>query len=80
MRGANTHVAKWGDSLAVRIPKAIAEQWGVQEGTAVEIRAQQDRVVLRRKSFVLADLVAQITPENRHPEQDFGSAQGVEEW
>ena len=30
--GATQHVRKWGSSLAVRIPKAIAEQWGVSEG------------------------------------------------
>ena len=30
--GAKSHVSKWGTSLAVRIPKPIAEQWGVQEG------------------------------------------------
>lgn len=33
--GARSTVAKWGASLAVRIPKAIAEQWGVREGSAV---------------------------------------------
>ena len=32
--GAKSRVAKWGSSLAVRIPKPVAEQWGVQEGSA----------------------------------------------
>ena len=35
--GAKSHVARWGGSLAVRIPKSIAEQWGVHEGSAIEI-------------------------------------------
>ncbi|MYF64993.1 MAG: AbrB/MazE/SpoVT family DNA-binding domain-containing protein, partial [Chloroflexi bacterium] len=35
--GAKTHVSRWGTSLAVRIPKAIVEQWGVQEGSAIEL-------------------------------------------
>ena len=35
--GAKSHVSKWGTSLAIRIPKPIAEQWGVEEGSAIEI-------------------------------------------
>ena len=35
--GTKSHVCRWGTSLAVRIPKSVAEQWGVKEGSAIEI-------------------------------------------
>ena len=69
-----------GASLAVRIPKPIAEQWGVQEGSAIEIVPRGDQVVLRRKSYDLAVMLAEITPDNVHPEQDSGPPQGTEDW
>ena len=78
--GAKSHVAKWGTSLAVRIPKAIAQQWGVQEGAAVEMNAEGSALVLRKQKYDLATMLAQITPENLHPETDTGPAQGVEVW
>ena len=78
--GAKSHISKWGASLAVRIPKPIAEQWGVQEGSAIEIVPRGDQVVLRKKTYDLADMLAHITPDNLHPEQDSGPAQGGEDW
>ena len=78
--GANSHIAKWGTSLAVRIPKAIAQQWGVSEGSAIEIIPRGDHVVLRKETYNLADMLAQVTDNNLHSEQDSGPAQGDEEW
>ncbi len=78
--GAKSCVSKWGASLAVRIPKSIAEQWGVQEGSAIELVPQGDHVVLRKRPYDLADMLAQVEPANLHPEQDSGPAQGNEEW
>lgn len=78
--GARSHVTRWGSSLAVRIPKPIAEQWGVHEGSAIEIVASGDEVVLRKRKYDLADLVARMRPEHQHPEQDWGAPQGEEVW
>ena len=78
--GARSHVSKWGSSLAVRIPKPIAEQWGVHEGSAIEIVPHGDEVVLRKKKYDLEELVAQMNPDNQHPEQDWGEPQGDEAW
>ena len=64
--GAESHTSKWGTGLAVRIPKPIAEQWG-------------DQVVLRKKSYDLVGMLAQMSPDNLHSEQDSGQAQGNEE-
>ena len=66
--GAKSHISKWGTSLAVRIPKPIAEQWGVQEGSAIEIVPRGDQVVLRKRSYDLVGMLAQMTPDNLHSE------------
>ena len=67
-------------SLAVRILKPIAEQWGVHEGSAIEIVSRGDQVVMRKRTYSLDGLLARITPENLHQESDTGPAQGNEEW
>jgi antitoxin MazE len=73
-------VVKWGNSLAVRIPKGIAEQARMKEGDPLEIKADRDRIELRRaeKTPTLEELVKQITPENRYPETDWGPDVGGE--
>ena len=45
-----TRISKWGSSLAVRIPKAIAEEWGVKEGTAIELSRDDNRHLLLKKA------------------------------
>ena len=77
-------VVKWGNSLAVRIPKAIAEQARLREGDPIVIESLDGRVELRPAEEVpsLEELVARITPENRHPETKWGRDRGKEiiEW
>jgi len=77
-------VAKWGNSLAVRIPKAVAEEAHLQEGDSIMIEALDGHVELRPAERIptLEELVAQITKENRHPETDWGPDRGKEivEW
>ena len=77
---AKTRISTWGSSLAVRIPKPIAEQWGVREGSAIEIVPEGDNLVLRKQSYDLTSLLRQVTPDNLHQETDAGSAQGNEAW
>ena len=78
--GAMSHVSRWGSSLAVRIPKALAEQWGVEEGSAIELFSEGEDIVLRKRSYDLADLVADMSPADAHPEVDWGAPQGDEVW
>ncbi|MCK6450842.1 MAG: AbrB/MazE/SpoVT family DNA-binding domain-containing protein [Alphaproteobacteria bacterium] len=73
-------ISKWGNSLAVRLPRALTEQVGLKEGGAVEIVANDDAIVLRKPAYTLDDLVAQITPENLHSETDWGKPRGREVW
>jgi len=81
----NTQMVKWGNSLAVRIPKPVVEEAGMKEGDSLEIEVpSKGRVELRRSSKIptLAQLVAQITPENRYAEISTGAEVGKEviEW
>lgn len=77
---AKTRIATWGSSLAIRIPKPIAEQWGVHEGSAIEIVPDGDTLMLRKQAYDLTSLLDQVTPDNLHQEMDIGSPQGNEEW
>jgi antitoxin MazE len=77
-----TTVAKWGNSLGVRLPRNMIESVRLTEGQTVELEIQDDAIVIRnaRKRFKLADLLADMKPELRHDEQDFGAPVGREEW
>ena len=81
---ADARIVKWGNSLAVRIPKPVAEAVGVREGDPIVIEAEEGHIKVRRKQRVptLKELVAKITPENRYEEIPTGAARGKEsvEW
>ena len=78
--GANLQVGKWGSSLAVRIPKAVAQQCGISEGSAMQMDVESGRIILWKRNYDLADMVSWITPENVHPEVEMGPSQGNEQW
>ena len=73
---------RWGNSLAVRIPKAIADQAGVREKDEfdIEVVANVIRMKPRSRDTSLEQLIAAITRENLHGEEDFGRPQGRESW
>ena len=78
-----TTVSKWGNSLAVRIPQAIAKQASLNEGDCVALAIHSDgAIVLRptRRKYELSELVSRITPKNRHRETDWGKPRGEESW
>ena len=77
-----SRIARWGNSLAVRIPRDCAAELGLSEGTAVELTVSDRRLVLApaRRKYTLEELVDAITPENRHEETDWGAAAGKEVW
>ena len=78
-------IVKWGNSLAVRIPKPVAEEAGVREGDPIVIEAKDGRIQVRRRRQKVPDLrelVAQITKNNQYEEVKTGPARGKEnvEW
>lgn len=60
-------ISKWGNSLAIRLPKAAIESLGVREGETVELAIEDRAMVIRRSRpyYRLEDLLAGITPENQ---------------
>ena len=79
----NSHVQRWGNSLAIRIPKVFADETGLSLNDEVEITVQDGRIVLtplKAKMYLLDELLAGITPENHHDEWDMGPAVGNEAW
>jgi antitoxin MazE len=78
-----TRVQKWGNSLAVRIPKAFAEELGLKGNAVVEISLRDGQLVLKAVSprrWTLEDLLAEVTTENIHAEIDSGESVGREAW
>ena len=76
-------IQKWGNSLALRIPKSFAVEVGLQKETAVEISMVDGKLVIApiaRPTQTLEQLLANITEENLHREVDFGFAIGKEMW
>jgi antitoxin MazE len=74
---------KWGNSLAVRIPKPVAEAAELRQGDRLEFNvpgpgAIQIRSVKSKPT--LAQLLRGITPLNRHTETDWGQPVGNELW
>ena len=62
-------VSKWGNSLAIRLPKAAAASLNVREGQAVDITIQGDMLLVRssRPRYSIEELVAQMR-RGREPE------------
>ena len=78
-----TKIQKWGNSLGLRIPKSFAKEAGVEEGSAVDISVQGDRLVIqtvRPLRYQLDDLVSQIREDNLHDEICTGEPVGREAW
>lgn len=77
-------IQKWGNSLALRIPATVANEIGVKQGSAVELAAGQDALYLtvirkrKKAEITLDELLAGVTPENRHGLVDVGPAVGRE--
>ena len=76
----STQVSKWGSSLAVRIPKAIAEEWGIQAGTEVEMSRRDQGIYIRKSKRKLEDLVASLEHADLHPEIETDGPRGNEIW
>lgn len=81
-----TKAQKWGNSLAVRVPRGVAEKAGLNPDDALEVEVVRGKIVFtpaakdKRPKYRLADLVRKITSKNRYKEADFGAPVGREVW
>lgn len=76
-------VQKWGNSLALRIPKPFAEEAEVREGTFVNLSVSEGRLVaapVPNRRITLKGLVSGIAESNLHGETDTGPSIGRESW
>lgn len=78
-----TRVQKWGNSLALRIPKAFALEVGLEKDGEVELSVEKGRLVVvppKAPSYTLDQLLAGVRPSNLHAETDWGPPVGKEIW
>jgi antitoxin MazE len=78
-----TTIQQWGNSLALRIPKAFARQTKVKKGSRIQLTVEKGRMVVApivSREVSLESLLAGVTPENIHPETDWGKPRGKEIW
>ena len=78
---------KWGNSLAVRIPKALANAVKVSDGKRAELKVENGTLVLRpvvkparKVRYTLDELLSGMTPDNVPQEVDWGARRGNEAW
>ncbi len=78
-----TRVKKWGNSLALRIPKPLAVEIGLEDDSPVNLSLMDGKLVITpivRSELGLETLLAQVTEGNLHREVDTGPAVGGEVW
>jgi antitoxin MazE len=78
-----TRVQKWGHSLALRIPKLLATEVGIERNSLVEVALVDGKLVVTpivEPELTLAKLLAQVNEANLHGEVDTGPAAGGEAW
>jgi antitoxin MazE len=75
-----TTIQRWGNSLAVRIPKAFATQAAIEEDTEVVLSLEENRIVVTpaKREWNLDKLLRDITPANVHREIEWGERAGKE--
>jgi antitoxin MazE len=78
-----TKLQKWGNSLGLRIPKSFAAEAQVEAGSTVDISVEDGGLVIRpvrRKKYVLNELLRRVSSRNLHDEIVTGEPVGREVW
>ncbi len=76
-------IQKWGNSLAVRIPKGLARDARLAQGSAVELRQTPQGLLIApapRQKYTLNQLLDQCKGKTPPPEVDWGRPEGSETW
>ena len=76
-------VQKWGNSLALRIPKTFATEIGLDQNSSVEMSLVEETLLVipaDRQKYSLKQLLSRVTKNNLHREADTGPAVGGEIW
>lgn len=75
-------IQKWGNSLAIRIPKPFALAVGLEQNSLVAVSIKEGKLLLEpiKPTYSLEELLAEITMDNLHHEVETGPAIGNEAW
>jgi antitoxin MazE len=75
-------VKKWGNSLAIRIPKSFAEEIGLKNESSVELSLSDKKLIIKplQEYYSLESLVRGINKRNKQEEKDYGKRTGAEVW
>lgn len=76
-------IQKWGNSLALRIPKSFAAHSRIEQGSQVDLSLENGRMIVdatKGQEYSLEDLLARVSKKNLHSEVDFGAPMGREVW
>lgn len=75
-----TNVTRWGNSLAIRLPKNVAAELDLKDDSEVTLAVEAGRIVITpsRPKYDLKQLVAGIKPNNLHSATDWGESVGKE--
>ena len=74
-------VKKWGNSMALRIPRDMARSLQITNDSLVELHIENGAMIVKPHTETsLDELVERITPSNRHTEIDTGESIGHEAW
>jgi antitoxin MazE len=78
----NLRVRKWGNSLAIRLPKDVARPLQLEEGTTLQLEVVDGNLLFtpERGKRTLDQLLAGVTPETIHSETDWGDPRAAEIW
>jgi len=76
-------IQKWGNSLALRIPKSFAAHSNIEQGSVVDLSLDNGKMIVeaaKEQEYSLDELLARVTKNNLHSEVDFGAPVGKEAW
>ena len=77
------HIQKWGNSLALKIPRTYAREVNVRQGSTIDLTLNRGKLIVTpvsQPSYKLKNLLAKVTRRNLPKEQNFGKPQGKETW
>ena len=78
-----TKITKWGNSLALRIPKSFALNANLKQNELVDLSIEKEKIIItpiNEKEYSLKELLDQVTESNLHGEFDTGKPVGKEIW
>ncbi len=75
-------IQKWGNSLALRIPKAFAKETHIENNSLVDLTLENDHLIIspvkKLGNYSLSSMLDEINENNLHESIDFGKVVGKE--